>query len=460
MQTVFLALEAYNHYSDVLRGRLIRVLAEKYRVVVLTKDIDEITARKMGYYTHRHITYHTLTVAYPRLWNVMDLYIRKYFVRSHDDLFLTQHWYYGFLYSRLDRMLNIIGNLLPKKIFTSHFFTSFEMTVTRPTKEFREIASRYQPALLIVPTPGYGYMSLVPEVILFARKMNIPSIAINCTYDQPFSQAKFLRKTDFLCVWSERMKKDAANVLGYGLRELFVVGGPLKFDHYVNDIREDTVLNRDEFLQSKGLNPRKKTILYATPSPGVYKQRLEILEALVRLKRERGLVGDPNILVRIHPFDEMEPYEQFMNLPGISIELAGRSRMKGGGARGIKIEMEEDDLRNMTDSLRHADVVLNFASSMTVEASLFDKPIVNVAFRDRHRAFYEYESNRPIRHRGVARFAENVQEMKSCLNVYLEHPEYEYKKRIWLRQEYVPFCDGKIYQRTADVIEDILQQNI
>ena len=452
--TIFLALHRFNHYSDILRGRLILGLAERFRVIVITPDLDENALRAYGYVTRPGIIYTQLSVRYEWLWKTAELYIRKYFVRSFDDLFITQHWYYGFLHTAKDRALRFIGSFLPKRLATPALFTRLEMLLVRVSPEFRALCREFLPSLVVLPTPGWGYMPFVAEMMIFARKMKIPTVAINCTYDQPYSQAKFIRKTDYMMVNTPGMKNDMMRLHGYSEESLFVAGC-LKFDHYFSDRLAGRMRTREEFLRSKNLDHAKKLILYATPSPGVYKDRMEIMKEIVRLKREKKFLGDPNIIVRLHPFEYPRPYQEFLGIPGIYIEGGGCERAPEAYP-GPRREMDEEDLVNLTESLTYADVVVNFASSLTIESAIFDTPVVNVGFRERHRVFYEYETNRAIRHLGATRFASSLEELSVCINDYLSNPGLEKEKRAQLVKEFIYFADGKSYLRVAETLEKII----
>lgn len=457
MNTIFLVLERFNHYSDVLRGGLIRELAKKYRIVVLTPDLDNETARFYEYFQHENVIYRKLGVRYRWLWNFSEKYLRKYLVREHDDLFTTKYLYYFYPTNLRERVLRDLGRFLPRSIATAEKITRFERWLARPTREFLNLVKEYRPSVMVTATPGFGWLPLVAECVVWGRRLKIPTIAINSSFDNPYTLPKFIRKTDYLAVWSERMKKESEEFFKYPSDRIFITGC-LKFDHYLSDQREGRLRSREEFLKAHNLDPGKKTLVYITPTPGTYKNRHEAMIDLVRLKQRGRFDGDPNILVRLHPFDVWEPYQEFTSIPGVFIERAGRQRVSDRSGIAPKVEMEEYDLRNLTETMLYCDVLLSFNSTMMLEASMLHKPSVCLGWPKRVLVWYSDPVGTALLESGATRLARTPRELAALVNQYLLHPELDEEQRRKLVEEFVFFTDGLAYQRTADCVAEVIRR--
>lgn len=457
--TIFLALANFANISNVLRGKCIRALAERFRVVVLTEYIDEESAERDGYFRSPRVRYVRWRLRYPLLWRASNVYLRMPFIREFDRLWSTRYWVYGRLapVDRTARLLELIGRLLPARFPPVHWFTALERRLLAPPREFMDLVREERPRLLASATPGYMYAPLDAELIVFAHRLGVPTAAIDVTFDNLVNQAKFVRKTDYLAVWNDQMKEEAMRYQHYAPSSVAVTGS-LKFDHYVNDVAEGRLKSREDFLRAKGLDPAKRLVVYATPAPATYSQRRELMEALVAMKRRGRLDGDPNLLVRLHPHDVWESYCEFAGIPGIHIERAGVQRLPDTGVKGQRIEMVEDDLVNLTDTLRHADILINFASTLIIEACIFGTPTVSLGFPWRDRGLDQCEGTKELMELAGEPVAESPEELADIINRYLADPSRASERCRAVVEHFVQFADGLAYRRIADFLEGIIRK--
>jgi len=453
MECIFLAVERYDYYTIVLRSRLIPLLAQKYKVVVLTPDIDEVVSREREFFQHPNVIYHKTPIHYPRLWSRSDI-IRRFCVRTYDHFVTTHESFYRYFYTRSERLSELVGRMCPKNIITPWFFTWIEYLVARPPRDFQALVALHRPQMMIVSTPGYRHLPLTDEQIIFAKRLGIPTVSIYSSFDNSYSMAKFLRQTDYICVWSQTMKREVEEVHRYLPDQIFVVGC-LKFDHHFFNVSERRMRSREEFLKSKNLDPSKKTVVYCTTIPSFFKLSGKLMEVVVEMKQSGSLKGNPNLLVRIHPFDFGALYDRFRGRPGIHIERTGRLRCEE--CPGSKVEMYDQDLINQTETLLYADVVINFSSTTTLEACILDTPVVSIGWPERFKQVYRMEVSKALCDTGVESNAQSPEEFTQLINKFLEgYPELDREKRLRVTKDYITYDDGVTYQRTAEVISEIL----
>lgn len=448
--TLFIALGTFGQISDVLQSKFFAKLSERYHLVVLTDIIDAKTTGVENYLLRDTIEFKKLKIHQPRLWDIFRYYFRLPFIREYDAMLPVQRWWYKPTNPFRLRFLIKVGSIFPKNFPHVEFITGLEKFLARPSFEFKALVKQYRPQLLITASPGY--ISFEAEMIMYAKKLNIPTAAIALNFDHLESQAKFTRKTDWIAVWSKRMENDARFLAHFKPTEIAITG-PLRFDHYLNDPKEGIVSNREEFFRRKNLNPRKKLILYATSTPGAYPPRKEFITALLRLKKDGLLCDSPNILVRLHPCDIWEPYKDFFGITEVYIERAGSQRVSDEDTKGAKVEMTKADLVNATESFRYADVVINYSSTTTLEACLFNKPVISIGFPESYRWVYELPANIYLRQLGVIQIAKNMEELKSLINNLLQSSESEQDNYHAAVAEFVGLPDGLSWKRTFDFIE-------
>src|SRR3989344_1404342 len=109
---------------------------------------------------------------------------------------------------------------------------------------------------MVTSTPGISASEA--EMVHYAKSFKIPTLSVDMNFDHPEGMSKYLRQTDYVGVWNNRMRGQAAKYQHYPLERIGVIGC-LRFDTYFNSIKEKKVRSREEFLRAKGLNPAKKT---------------------------------------------------------------------------------------------------------------------------------------------------------------------------------------------------------
>jgi CDP-glycerol glycerophosphotransferase (TagB/SpsB family) len=117
-------------------------------------------------------------------------------------------------------------------------------------------------------------------------------------------------------------------------------------------------------------------------------------------------------------------------------------------------------LANLT---RHADLNINFASTMTLDFSIHDKPVINVVFEvtdpplygesmwDFVRGFEHYD---PVVNLGAARFAHTVDEFAAHINAYLKNPSLDREGR----RKFVELEVGAPVGESSRLIVETLQK--
>ncbi len=439
MKSVLLAVPHYVFTSDLLRTNYIKYLSEKYRVVVLTTLFDADEAKKRGYFQSPNIVYQKWELENPTLWDRMKFW-RIALVNEFDYLASIKHFYKRPNYkdSWKRRLARTLG--LPfKKFLTADFFTRLEQKKIKSSPAFDEILKNHGIELLITATPGFSPFEA--EMIHLAKRAGLPSVAVNFTWDNLTMNSKHIRKTDYLIAWNEVMRKEASDIHHYLPEKVFVSGTP-RFDPYFAEDGKDP--GRAKFLKSKGLNPDYKTIFHTTVTKA-YPFQKKYIHDLIQLRVSKK-IPYVNLLIRVHPLDLIENYSEFKNVSDFCIEKSGK-----------EVEMSYDDLLNLKYSLKYTDVNVNYASTITIEACVFDKPVINIGYLDRFALAYEFNHYRPIYESGAIKLAKTDEDLPRMINLYLENPSRDHEQRLAIVDKYVQFTDGLSYKRSVDLLEKCFQ---
>lgn len=435
--TVFLAVPNYVFSTDLLRTRYLEYLASKYRVVVLTPFLDQAKAAEQKYYQSADVTYVQRKLENSMFWSLFK-FLRICWVSEFDYLDSIKYFYFRPNYQNnwKRRLFRLLGRPF-SRILTASFFTGLEGLFLTRSEVFNQLVKKHKPVLTITATPGFDPWEA--EIILLSKKVKIFTVAVDFSWDNLTTNSKHIRKADYLIAWNGIMKKEAINIHGYSHDKVFV-SGTLKFDPYFET--SSSVLGRDEFLKSKGLNPVHKTILYTTVTKAYPFQKKYIWD-LKRL-RDSGEIPYVNVLIRIHPRDNYENYKEFLNWPDFCVENSSHK---------IGLEMDYDDIINLKYTFSHTDLNINYASTISIESCIFNKPVINIGYIDKFAWAYSFNHYRPIYESGAVRLAKTDDDLPKLINLYLENSQLDSENRKNIVNKYVEFTDGLSYHRSVDLLE-------
>lgn len=452
MKTAFLFIPDPVYTSDIIRTKYLQELSKYMQVVVLLPlNVREITELQYPQSNMvKYLPWPKETVAWVKLKilrllaiNEFD-YLKNTTALVERQVFANKKGWKGSALYYAFRSIAAVGIRIKADLFT---WLEVRYAPTRSSL-FVELLKKYKPDIMLTPTPGF--MKGEAEMIILAKRNNIPTVAIDFSWDNLSSKAMRIRKTDHLIVWNSEIQKEAYSIHGYKPKDVSVVG-IMRFDHYFR--REMQDMSRESFLRGKGLDPRLKTILISTCSPGVFKGHIEIIRDIIAWSASGQLAVPVNILVRLHPKD-LSDYGEFKGIPNVWVEKGfTRYKFSDRWEDGF-LEMNEADLENMKNTLRHCDININCASTVTLEAASVDMPIINI-YVSHYYGRYHYK---PIVESGAVSMAKLGEEMRQAINRYLTDPTAEKAERAALTKRYIEFTDGQSYRRNAEVISRLLDE--
>jgi hypothetical protein len=320
--------------------------------------------------------------------------------------------------------------------------------------EMDRLFDRFRPILAIAANPGLVF-SEVP-LLRTAKRRGVRSMAIDPSWDNFTNKLIPVRQVDRLVVWNNIMKEQAVSLHGYDPSAISVAGAP-QFDPHFRGPRTP----RGEFFARIGADPHRKLIALTTTPRSLYSHHGHVLRALVKAMQD-GPLQDAQVLVRLHPRDEVDAYREFTNTPHVIIEKPFRDTVKV--ADGLAIDVMPENQRHLGDTLAHADVVVNVASTITIEACIFNTPVVNInfdgpdesAYVKSARRYYSFTHYVNITNRGAVRVATSPDELVRDVAAYLADPDLDSAGRLKVAQEQCQFNDGRSAERVVGLVLDEL----
>ena len=217
---------------------------------------------------------------------------------------------------------------------------------------------------------------------------------------------------------------------------------------------------RDAFLRDLGLDPSRRLVVYTTGTEGTIPGEPELVGRIAgALGRELDGV---QLLVRLHQLDRMERYESLRGLPGVAFDQAGRPPQGAYHDRDFDATQAE----RLADTLRHADVVVNAASSISIDAAAVGTPVVCVDFdaqpgKPYHasvRRFYDFTHQRPVVESGGVARVQSPETMIAAIKRYLGDRTADAAGRARLVREQCHALDGRSGTRVGEAMLAMLER--
>ncbi len=314
-----------------------------------------------------------------------------------------------------------------------------------------ELFDRYKPAMLVVSNPGLIF-SEVPLLRTAARR-GVRSVAVDPSWDNFTNKLIPVRRVNRLIVWNELMKEQAVSLHGYQPAEIRLAGTP-QWDPY---FKSGVLLPRDVFMRQIGADPSRKLVTLTTTPLELYAHYDRVIRALVDAMNGGRWPEPSQILVRVHPRDDRKRYTAFEGLPGVIVEKPFKETVRAGD--GMAVDVTAETQRHLANTMAHSDVVVQVASTIAIEASIFDTPVVNVSFDGETpspfvksaRRYLEFTHFANIIKRGAVRDASTPEEMVELVGRYLAEPALDREGRRQVVLDQCQFLDGRAAERVAEL---------
>lgn len=332
--------------------------------------------------------------------------------------------------------------------FQSRFTPSF----------YDDLFHKYNPDLVISSSPGFRQDRYILRA---AIKHNVPSVASIFSWDSSSSYGLPGADIDWITCWSEIQKGELIGGADWS-PDRVNVGGMPPYDGYV---RKQWVMEREEYFKIHRLDPNRKLLSYASSFVNL-SPNIQNIQALVDLVNSDKLNSPSQLLIRLHP----------IHMNGHFVEEANQIRKLAEEQSHIHVvepkqlgELDYysvDDLVEKTSMMAHADIFLTVYSTMCVEASFQESPIISVCIDSTIGYPGKYwlpmskigiwPTHSRFRASGAGRIATNIMELCTAINDYYDSPYANLEaQKAFVNQE-CTYTDGTAGRRTGEFFLSLL----
>jgi hypothetical protein len=356
----------------------------------------------------------------------------------------------------LRRASDIVGSLVGVRGMQALYHSYYLGFVPWPL--CKRLFATYRPSLVISTTAHHAEAW---PLTYAARRYGCKTLANILSWDNPTTKPAMDASCDYYAVWSEEMKQELARHFPYIKTKAVVTGSPL-FDIYYN---RTYALDRATFVKSLGLRPELPYILWATNTPSAMPDENEIVSRYWRELNRTSLAGKVGLLVRLHPKEEQSLYADLLGEPNVAVTSAGEQHWTSSD-RWLPTE---HDMRLLLNSMLHAAVSVNVASTMTLESFALGLPTINIAFKsseDREDqglmwSFDMYHTSdhyRAIVDNDAVDLARSMQQLIGFTTQAIEQGSRRRAAMQKTLEQKAGYCDGTSARRFVEVVEGILER--
>lgn len=323
-----------------------------------------------------------------------------------------------------------------------------------PSGTFANAFFQYKPDLVYCPTMLYNDMRIVKE----ARKAGIPTLGMILSWDNLYSKSLIRVHPDWLMAHTELAKKQAEKFGDYPPERVRVTGIP-QYDRYFT---QKDIIAREDFMKAIGADPHKKLIVYGTSGKGSLWIDLDILNIIHEEKDKGSFAEEFELLLRAHPRYDFPPQKlEFIRNQYHFLAVSSTLHLGGGGNDW---EFDEEKTVFLANTLAHADIVISMYSTFFIEAAIFDKPLVGIAFDGEKKRpywdsavrFFEWDHLKEIRELKGIWHVRSRRELTDAINAYLKNPALYREGRVRMKEVQSHYIDGKSAERVANIMRELV----
>ncbi len=319
----------------------------------------------------------------------------------------------------------------------------------RPAREYDALFAEEQPALVFVTNPTE---TADAHVMKAARRHGVRVVAMPKSWDN-LPKLSMRAKPDHLLVWGSAIVRHAQAFQNMRSADITVVGVP-QFDVVADAAMEET---RETFFAKIGVDPARKLIVFG--SEGKVTPGDPAVAAQLALAVHAGAFGMPATLY-IRPYFALKGEEdKFAALRGMPNVVIDRWFTRRSGFRD-SWDYSQGHAAHFSNLIRHADVMVCYTSTLTLDAALYDRPVVHIGFDgdvkkpygESHRRWYDSEHFKEIMAASGIRIAETPDELIAQVRDALADPRREAAGRTRLIASFCMAADGKAGERIAEAV--------
>lgn len=333
-------------------------------------------------------------------------------------------------------------------------FVRFLAAHSFQSKEIKDLYGQYQPDLVFAPSLMDNDFDV--PLALEASRRGIQVVGMVRSWDNFNNHGLLALFPDTFLLQNKWLKEAGKRYQSIDFQKVpFAITGLPHYDRYKDSHK--FLLPREDFFVSLGLDLNRKLIFlagfdfyYSEDSlPGVLNELIE-----------SGKIGsDAQVLFTQHPASSFTKEDYRVD------ELQHVTYLNLFAGKPMGFMNTEQTFINIA---WYADVIVNVASTVAIDAAVLDRPVVCIGFDDPkksltywervnrlHDSFDHYEH---LHSTGATKIANSPEELGEMINQYLDDANLDHDGRMRAREEFVAPFDGGAGERVAKNLLDAMSK--
>lgn len=433
---------------NILRTDIFGILSKQkgVRIILIVPSVWKLNYYKKEFKENENLVYEVIDTYKSVFWDKLFGWLKVPLLRTETmdikrKLRLEQtrnalHYYLSFIFNR------IIARPFFRKI-ARHL----DYYLVR-NDNFKKIFDKYKPDIVFLAHLfGDEEIAILREAI----KRKVKSIGFINSWDKLTSRCILRILPDFMIVPNEITKMEAIKYHDVKNEKIFI-SGPPQFDLY----KKALFTPREKFCSNLGIEPHKQIILFCPTGRTFSDMDWDIVETLNKFFDTGQFGRNVHVIVRFPPNDTVE-IKRELHKKRFSFVTPG---IRFSSQRGVDWDMNFSDLQSLADNVYHSSLVICPPSTMSIDAAILDKPIININFSQNKsnsfykipKSFYKMSHYKNILRHGGIQLVKNGEELADIINIYLKNPGKDSAGRKIIAKEQVGKLDGKSGERIANFI--------
>jgi len=330
------------------------------------------------------------------------------------------------------------------------------------SESVRQLLTKLRPDLLVVCNP-YGIREVV--YLLHARELGIPVACQLLSWDNVTCKGTPLIMPDYFVTWGPVMTEEITQYYSFPRERVFECGVP-HFDIYS---QKAELAPPQAVLKSLHLPENDPYLVFGMVTPYCCPNELDLLLWLAHRINSRKFVKPCSLIIRPHPQTVSGSYarqarelERLKCLAGPRVGI----HMPRLSSERLYCDMPRSEMARIASLLAGSALCISAWSTLTLDASLVDRPVISVGFdgweempyAKSSRAGSDYAHIAKILAFGGIRVARSFDQLEAHINAYLSNPGLDQTGRaLAVAQECGP-QDGQATERVATTLMKLSQR--
>lgn len=256
-------------------------------------------------------------------------------------------------------------NRLQQRTFQSHEITN----------KYRQFLNQYDISILFFT---HQRPPFIAPLIYAAEQLQIKTSTFIFSWDNLASKGRMAGNFDFYLVWGDLMKKDLLHFYQSVKENQVAIVGTPQFEPFV---MEKYGYDKTQFTHKFNIDPNLPIVLFTCNDASSENDPI-YLELLANFIKNGNLTKAVNLIVRTSPAEEPVRFKDIAekypfiiwNYPDWKIKREGHQEAWTQRVPSI------EDLNDLKSLLKYCDLCINVLSTITLDAFIFNKPVINPVF--------------------------------------------------------------------------------